>query len=53
MRQSFLIKYIEKRINVKKEAEIVSKNLFRIHSKQKVIYIGLSERKYRLESSFC
>ena len=43
MRQSFLTKYIGKRINVKKEEEIVSKNLFRIHSKQKSIIFRLLE----------
>ena len=46
-----MTKYIEKRINVKKEAEIVSKNLFRIHSKQKVIYVRLSERRTAPDSA--
>ena len=46
-----MTKYIEKRINVKKEAEIISKNLFRIHSKQKVIYVRLSERRTELDSA--
>jgi hypothetical protein len=40
MRQSFLTKYIGKRIYVEKEAEIVSKNLFITHSEQKAIYVS-------------
>jgi hypothetical protein len=53
MRQSFLTKYIGKRVNVNKEAEIVAKNLFRIHSEQKVIFIRLLERRIEPDSASC
>lgn len=51
MRQPFLSAHIGKRINVKKEAEIVVKNLFRIHSEQEVIFIRLLERRMEPDSA--